>query len=331
MKYKYPLNNSLKESLKKIDILLKTKRLVFKYFSLYKYIKLIISFFRSKKIFSFRLLKKISFDTNNKTYYITNENHLYYLLKTSDTQISRSIAVNSKDRIKALKILKNFRDLINIEKKEKVTNLIDIGAAIGNTVVPAIGYNYFESVIAIEPSVENFNILKINCQINKIFDVIEFYNIAITDKDYEDILFELADDDLGDHRVKFQEYAGLLDETKRKKIKVQSRTFDSLFKNFKLENYAVWLNNQGSEAYVLSGGYKSFSENNIPIMIEFSPYYIKNSNSKDLLFKCFKNLKFNKIFYAETKEYLGNVKDFDFEKLYNSLGERGNFTYLIFI
>lgn len=331
MKYKYPISNSLKESLKKIEILLKTKRLVFKYFSLYKYIKLIISFFRCKKYFNFQLLKKISFDTSNKVYFIANENHLYYLLKTNDTQISRSIAVNSKDRIKALKILKNFRDLINIEKKEKVTNLIDVGAAIGNTIVPAVGYNYFQSAIAIEPSLENFNILKINCQINKMIDVIELYNIGITDKDYEDILLELVDDDLGDHRVKYQEYTGLFNESKNKKIKVQSRTFDSLFKNFKLENYAVWLNNQGSEAYVLSGGYKSFSENNIPIMVEFSPYYIKNSGSKDLLFKCFKNLKFNKIFYAETKEYLGKVENFDFERLYNSLGERGNFTYLIFI
>ena len=53
-------------------------------------------------------------------------------------------------------------------KKKKRKYLINVGAHVGTTLIPAIKNNLFTNYIAFEPSSDNFRLLTANVNINKI-------------------------------------------------------------------------------------------------------------------------------------------------------------------
>ena len=80
----------------------------------------------------------------------------------------------------------DFRVLIRarklLGKKNSKSTLINVGAHIGSTCIPAIKKNYFKNLIAFEPSKRNFRLLKANILLNEIDDRTQIYNLALSNK-----------------------------------------------------------------------------------------------------------------------------------------------------
>ena len=117
-------------------------------------------------------------------------------------------------------------------------------------------------------------------------------------------------------------------ERKRKKISVKNKTFDNLFEKLDLSNSLIWLNNQGSEANVIDGGKKLLNKFKPPLLLEYGPYYFKNSDSHQILLKNLKQIYSNIHDPLNLKSY-GKIKEFDFNEVYENLGERGDYTYFL--
>ena len=148
-----------------------------------------------------------------------------FILSSKDQQISNSIYLNTADRIKSLKMIENSRRFLDQLNKKNITQLIDVGASIGNVIITAISEKFYETGIAIEPSKEEFKILKANIILNNLENKIKLFNCALTNNESEFINFELDEKDIGDQRVFYKEYDGLWGERKRNIISVNNKTF----------------------------------------------------------------------------------------------------------
>src|SRR5262249_18366716 len=104
--------------------------------------------------------------------------------------------------------------------------LIDIGANIGTISIPAVKRGLFKSAIAIEPEPRNYSLLTANIHLNGVNDKIVTHNLALGQNDDAEILFEIAKDNLGDHRIHVASDVNLCDEGNRQTITVKSKTFD---------------------------------------------------------------------------------------------------------
>ena len=62
------------------------------------------------------------------------------------------------------------------------STLVNIGAHIGSTCIPAIKENKFTNSIVFEPTKKTFNLLQSNIFLNEVDDKIQAYNLAISNK-----------------------------------------------------------------------------------------------------------------------------------------------------
>ena len=330
MNYKYPEKKSLKNFFKKFILLVKLKRIIFKFLSIQFIIKKIYFILRIDKFFNLNFFKKIKFNVNNNEYFIHYTKKNIFILSGKDQKISRSIYLNTVDRKHSTEKIMNLKKILNNFKNKKITQIIDVGASLGNVIITSLTEKVFETGIAIEPSKEDFKILKSNVILNDLEDKIKLYNCAITNSTSKYVNFELDESDIGDQRVFYKKYSGLFGEQNRKIIEVKNFTLDNLFKDTNFSNSLLWLNNQGSEAHVINGGKKILSKYKPPILFEYSPYYMKNSDSHSMLINDIKDI-YSEIYDPFNMQYLGNLNKFNFNKIYNELGERGEFTYFLIV
>ncbi len=330
MNYKHPKKNSFKNTLKKFDLIVKFKRIIYKYLSLTFLFKKIFLILQLNKFFDLKVFKKIKFQTNKNKYFIHYTKKDIFILSSKDQQISNSIYLNTADRIKSLKMIENSRRFLDQLNKKNITQLIDVGASIGNVIITAISEKFYETGIAIEPSKEEFKILKANIILNNLENKIKLINCALTNNESEFINFELDEKDIGDQRVFYKEYDGLWGERKRNIISVNNKTFDNLFEKLELSNSLIWLNNQGSEAQVIAGGKKLLNKFKPPLMLEYGPYYLKNSDSHQLLLNNILKI-YSNIYDPLNFKSFGKIEEFDFNKVYENLGERGDYTYFLIV
>lgn len=112
----------------------------------------------------------------NRKYLLSNNGEIRYLIKTGD-DIAKYLYINNSWNFhvleKACKLLK---------KKKSITTLINIGAHIGSTCIPAVKSKLFNNVIAFEPFPINFNLLTTNIYLNSLDKNIKAYNIALSNK-----------------------------------------------------------------------------------------------------------------------------------------------------
>ena len=325
--YKDPLEKTLKNKIKKIKFALSIKRYLFTFFNFYKHFIKILNLIKINKLCRFGLINSFYYDLSVFKYYLT-KNVEYYLVTSKDPQISKAIVSNNNDRNLQIKRIENFKKIC-VKKNHKITNIIDVGASIGNVIIPAINRKIFERGIAYEPVKENFKLLKINTILNNLEDFIEINQYAIGDKDDLIVEIEISKYDVGDHRIRYGEYKGLFNEQLRQIDKVKSNTLDSLLKNVQMDTFAIWLNNQGSEAHTISGAKNILKKYKNPLFLEFSPYYIKNSNSFKLLKNTLIEVGYKNVFNCDNENKIGEVEEEFFDEEYSKLGEKGNYTNYI--
>ncbi len=150
---------------------------------------------------------------------------------------------------------------------------VDIGSNIGTHSLFALR-NGFERALCVEPEPRNFRLLRVN-QILNGFDA-RCRNVMAAVTDFNGtITLELADDNLGDHRVKGSQAGDEhFRESGRQHVEVPARTFDDIIAEQGVDPGGIglaWIDTQGHEGQVLSRA-DSLLSARVPMVIEFWPY-----------------------------------------------------------
>ena len=152
-------------------------------------------FLKSKNTF----INGIIFDIySKKLKYIITENSYKekFILITQDKVISKEIFVKGEFDIKKLEKTLEF-----LRPTHKIKKLYDIGANLGVTCIPAIKRKMILNAIAVEPVMQNYDVLKMNIILNKLEKKIMHYNCALSDRTDIDAKIEISKDNSGDNRV----------------------------------------------------------------------------------------------------------------------------------
>ena len=129
---------------------------------------------KSKKLKkSFRIAEYKS--ALNKKYLLFENKNISFILKRQD-YISKQIFIEGEYDYKYLK--KGLQHIKNNKKKF----LINIGAHVGTTLIPAIKDKIFNKFIAFEPSLNNYRLLNANIHINKIEHQGKVFKLALSNK-----------------------------------------------------------------------------------------------------------------------------------------------------
>ena len=160
--------------------------------------------------------------------------------------------------------------------------IVDIGANNGVITVGALHTGELEKAIAVEPDPQNFSLLQRNVDQNGLRDRVVCLPYAVSDKKGE-LLFELSDTNLGDHRVRTtSDLASLgpeLDhESERRVIVIQSERLDTLLSTLPATMThgisLMWVDVQGYEGHVFLGA-RDLLSRGIPVNAEIWPYGIR--------------------------------------------------------
>ncbi len=242
------------------------------------------------------LIKKIlryKNNTNNLTlkktvrsaiWYTTKENKILfsdinnykYLLPSCDW-ISQCMYIEGKFDYS---ILKNSLRLLG--KKNSKTTLVNVGAHIGTTCIPAIKNQNFKNLIAFEPVKKSFRFLKANILLNEIEDKTKIYNLAISNKKTKLHLSARYKNNEASIRV--------IKKKEKNSETVQSDILDNYTKNLNKNNSLIFIDAEGHEPYILLGAKKTIKKK-IPIVMEFFPDFLDKNWIKNFSF-AFKNYKF---------------------------------------
>ena len=141
---------------------------------------------------------------------------------------------------------------------------VDIGANIGLTTIP-VAQNNKINCIAFEPDPVNFANLKVNVGNNCPHRNVKMESLALCEKRCI-LFFELADRNLGDHRMASRNGAS----TERRVIKVPGAPLDEEIHDL-LGPLAVKCDTQGAEPFVIAGGQKVLSRADL-VILEFWPH-----------------------------------------------------------
>ncbi|HXS99148.1 MAG TPA: FkbM family methyltransferase [Elusimicrobiota bacterium] len=157
---------------------------------------------------------------------------------------------------------------------------IDVGANIGLTTIPLARARHVECH-AFEPEARNNAFLRKNVIANRVGDRVRTYDFALSDADAE-LVFELASDNMGDHRVRAAGPAEVrtgepnrYGEHLRETTVVQGRRLDGILDVSTLRRPLVMkLDAQGSEVKALRGAPRLLHELDA-LIVEFWPYGLR--------------------------------------------------------
>ena len=159
--------------------------------------------------------------------------------------------------------------------------LLDVGANIGTVGISALGSGLVKNVWAFEPEAMCFALLSANVSLNSLSDMVTLFNVAVSDGKHQSLDLEIAEDNLGDHRVRFTEDAGDYREECRKVASVPAISLDAVCSALDLSTVFLWMDVQGSEGAVLAGATRLLSSG-VPIVTEFWPYGLRRAGGFDL-------------------------------------------------
>lgn len=173
-----------------------------------------------------------------------------FFVRTEDLHIGRSLFVNGGRQ--EMEALEQATDLIRTSMGMEAlagTTLIDVGANIGTTTVPALLSGTFERALAIEPEPDNFSSLRLNVQLNGLESRVVAVRAAASDSTGSTRLV-LTPGRSGKHRLR-----GPRDKDSDG-VDVPTTTVDDLLQREGISPADVgllWIDAEGSEDRVLAG------------------------------------------------------------------------------
>lgn len=217
---------------------------------------------------------------NDKTseYTLASTKDGYMLTFTNDLVIGQSLRDNGSfqqdDINKAIHLL----EINNYKLQRKI--FLDIGSNIGTHAIYALKQG-FQNAVCIEADPENFRLLKINQILNFVDECCINVCAAASDKSGE-VEIQLSPVNYGDHRIYSSDVTNEnchREESWVKKV-IKSERLDKIIHHNQIsfsEISFAWIDTQGHEGHVLSGG-EEFLSASIPFVAEFWPYGLKRSN-----------------------------------------------------
>jgi len=208
------------------------------------------------------------------THPLTKDSKLSALLRFFNWQITSRLSKNSQQVkwIDNLKIsmhkgmhgatgciyvgLPEFNDMsFLLHFLDAKSNFIDIGANVGVYSLLAAGIQKSKT-ISIEPIPQTFQYLTTNIQLNQLENLVNAYNIGLSDKKGE--LYFTKDKDTINHVTAIKS---------ENTVNVKVDTLDNLLSNTALSSTLIKLDVEGFEYHVLSGGTNTLNNENVMALI----------------------------------------------------------------
>ena len=254
-----------------------------------------------------------------------------------NTQEGLNFIINSSDNVIGRSIFKNKLsfDSHHLEQSLSIIGsrkniLLDVGANIGTIGILAVSSGLVSKCIAFEPEPNNFKMLEANVIINSVKDKFELHNVALSINKDGPLLFELSDNNFGDHRVRVGDNNGNFGEENRKVITVETNSLDIVCERINLDECILFMDTQGFEGHILSGGEKLLKAG-VPIVTEFWPYGLLRANGLERFYSALSLANYTAIYdlkYANTKI---NFSIDSLKLIADNLGTDGCFTDLLFL
>jgi FkbM family methyltransferase len=163
--------------------------------------------------------------------------------------------------------------------------VVDVGANIGNWVVPMLVLHGAKRAVALEPEPDNLALLRLTLALNGLTERTDVVPVAASDREGESTL-ELSASNAGDHRIRIGQTGGDTSaREERRTISVPVRRLDDVVLDLgiRAEDIAlVWVDTQGHERHVLSGASKVLSAG-VPFVIEFWPSALRRAGALEEL------------------------------------------------
>lgn len=206
-----------------------------------------------------------------------------YYVATGDNAVGRPTFVSGGfDDDKLLRILNVVHDRTGRSLSGR--DLVDIGANIGTTTIPAIKRFGASHVWAFEPALDNLALLRANMAANEVCDKVTIFPIGLSDTARQGQL-ELSARSSGDHRIIVTREDGYFNEPARPHVQVSLRTFDDVADeaHIDIDRLAlVWIDAQGHEANILAGA-QQLLRSSVSLVLEYWPYGLMRSSGLELL------------------------------------------------
>jgi FkbM family methyltransferase len=203
-----------------------------------------------------------------------------YVVHAGDRFIGRGLFVDGEfdfDKfVAAIEVLQSHRPGF------RPRLLIDVGGNVGSICIPAVRRGHVERAVAVEPDPTNARLLRANIALNGMEAAIRVAETAAGAEDGQTLELELADENLGDHRIRVSGEQGRHNEAARPVVQVPSARLDTICAAELGEDLLVWMDVQGFEGYVLAGSTDLLSRR-VPVVLEFCPYLLDRAGSFPLL------------------------------------------------
>lgn len=213
---------------------------------------------------------------------------IWYYVSTSDSLIGRhTFSTGSYEQDLFARSLEIIEALTGAPALRGRT-LVDVGANIGTTTVPAVKVFEAAFVVAFEPAPSNFKLLRCNIIANEIEEHVQPHQVALSDRTGVGSL-EISESNYGDHRIRVSDVtpgAGLHGETGRTTIDVPVARLDDVLREDGVDPDdigVVWMDTQGHEGHVL-GGAETTLAHGIPTVLEYWPYALSRARGSELLY-----------------------------------------------
>lgn len=201
-----------------------------------------------------------------------------FVFATDDRDIARgAFASRGFDEQKMAEAL----DIVRAEGFDvRGSTILDIGANVGVTTVPALTRFGFGASVALEPEPQNFTLLLANVALNGLSDHVRALNIAATDAPGS-LTLELSGANHGDHRIRQSVTPGELGEQHRRTVEIAADRLDAVDLSGLPSVGLIWCDTQGHEGHVFEGLGDSLME--VPAVLEFWPYGLRRAGGLEAL------------------------------------------------
>ena len=288
-------------------------------------LKKIILFFKKTKNqnLSRSALSAIYRTAKNERYLLKNNTNEVLIVHTNEF-ISEKIFIDGSFEFLAFE-----RTIAIIKKFNKLNTLVDIGANIGTTSIPALTKGFFKNAIVIEPEIKNFRILMSNIYLNNLEKRITAHNLALTDKENSLLYLEIfKEGNNGKHKISKENLSNKKFDSENIQ-KAKGNTLDKIAPNITREDSLIWMDAEGYEGIILKGANSTIVKK-IPLVVEFDPVMMSEYHS----FNHFKLLfPHYSVFYDLSHKTTSPIKlcEETLKENYNKLLASNSHTDLLFI
>jgi len=254
---------------------------------------------------------------------VTGEDGLY-VVDARDSVLGRATFANHGFEVafmdQALKIL-DAQSGLGIRGRL----MVDVGANVGVTAVPAMKRFGAAGVIAIEPDPENVRLLKANLALNSLGDAVQVHACAVSAESGQ-LVLERSPNNSGDHRIRMTTEEGRFGEEHWETTPVPVSTLDQIVAD--VDVALIWLDVQGHEGHVLAGA-RELLARGVPVVSEFWPYALTRAGGLMMFRQAVEHHGLQLVLLRDGPRGMAAGMTMRFDDLVAHLGERGTTDLLI--